>query len=336
MVYRLQEAQERSGLTFEQADEKLLQLEAKAAQLEPVMKQLDDRQKELVELSRKRDDLAPVVNNLNERYALLNPRVKDLERREEQLSKRIKEQQDAIDEAEAAQAMLGRQKKELLAAGFSTEALAEFNDRIRGIAARHKILTTALRERLLRELQSLDKGLDMESLVQAEGAELERCRQAVVSARKEHEALKAAIVTLEHQKAALEVSIKVARDKIGDELAHIVPAAKQAIAGFAKELRDGNDGILAELKRTKDQALEIGKQIGRYEGIVEVNEWLVDLLLLARGEDTIEAGRVRVILLQVLRGAHSWMKGSESRVGYIAAAYTTGELIGRLEQWKPK
>ena len=51
--------------------------------------------------------------------------------------------------------------------------------------------------------------------------------------------------------------------------------------------------MLNEVKHLKDQALEVGKEIGQYEGIIKVNQWLIDLMTLVRGEDGLEAQRVR-------------------------------------------
>ena len=202
LVYRINQYQKKSGMTLEQADEKLQALEAKAAQLSPVLKQLEERQTEIKQLTKRRDDLIPVVNSLDQKYGLLNPRVKDLEKREEDLLRRIKDQQDTIEKAEAAlaaircekqdtiqkaeatQAALSKGKQQLLEAGFSPEALTEFNNRTRAIAAHHSIAGAVLSERLFHELESLDKGLGLETLIVARQTELKKCEQAIVSAKK--------------------------------------------------------------------------------------------------------------------------------------------------------
>lgn len=352
LVYRIHQYQKKSGLTIEQADEKLQALEAKATQLSPVLKQLEERQTEVKQLTKRRDDLIPVVNSLEQKYGLLNPRVKNLEKREAELLRRNKDQQDTIEKAEAtlaalskekqytvqkadaALAALGKEKQQLLEAGFSPEALAEFNDRTRAIAAHHHIAVAVLSERLLRELGTLDKGLGLETLVESRKAELKKCEQSIVSAKKEHEGLQATILTLEQQKAALEATIKTTRDKVSDEIVKIVPVAREAVNRLTKELQLGNEGILDEVKRLKDQTLEVGKEIGRYEGIIKVNQWLIDLMTLGSGEDGLEAQRVRIILLQVLRGGESWMKRNHSKISLGAPTYSMQRLIEELEQWR--
>jgi DNA repair exonuclease SbcCD ATPase subunit len=352
LVSRIHQYQKKSGLSLEQVEGKLQQLEAKAAELGPVMKQLEERRTEVKQLTKRRDDLILVVNNLDQKYHLLNPRVHELEKREAELLLRIKDQQDTIEKAEEALAVLSREKQDtiqnadaalaalskekqkLLEAGFSSEALAEFNDRTRAIAARHHIAVPALRERLLREVETLDKGLGLETLIQTREAELKRWQQTIALARKEHESLKGSIVTLEQQKASLEASIETARGKVADELAKIIPAARESVSRLIEELRLGNEGMLDEVKHLKAQTLEVGKEIGRYEGIVKDNHWLIELGTLARGEDGVEAQRVRAILLQVLRGGQSWMERNQTTIGLGAPRYATRKLIGELEEWR--
>ena len=352
LVYRIDQYQKKSGMTLEQADEKLQALEAKANQLSPVLKQLEERQAEVKQLTKRRDDFIPVVNNLEQKYGLLNPRVKDLEKREGELLRRIKDQQHTIEEAEAALAALsrekqdtirkadaalaalGKEKQKLVEAGFSPEELAEFNDRTRAIAARHHIAVTVLSERLLHELESLDKGLGLEVLIDARQIELKKYQQLIASANKEHESLQGTIAALEQQKAALEANIKTASEKVNDEIVKVIPAVREAANRLAKELQLGNEGVLGEVKHLKDQALEIGKEIGRYEGIIKVNQWLIDLMTLVRGEDGLEAQRVRVILLQVLRDGESWMKRNQSKIRPGAPTYSMQKLIGELEEWR--
>jgi DNA repair exonuclease SbcCD ATPase subunit len=333
-VYRIQEVQKKTGLTLEEADNKLHELEVKAAELEPVTKQLEEYRKGITELTKRRDELINLVDKLDQKYGVLNPRVKDLEKRESELSRRIKDEEEKTEKAEATLATWSKEKQRLQEAGFSLEALVEFNDRTRAIAERHHIDVSGLRDRLLYELESLDKGLGFETLIQGKEAELRTHQEAITSAKKKHEGLKATITTLEQQKTALETSIKATRKNVSDEIAKVIPMAKETISQLTKELRLGNETILDDVRHLKDQALEVGKEIGRYEGIVKVNEWLFELLSLSQGKEDLEAKRVRTILLLVLRGGQSWMKQNQAEMGYSTISYTIGRLIEELEQWQ--
>jgi len=59
--------------------------------------------------------------------------------------------------------------------------------------------------------------------------------------------------------------------------ANIIPVAQDTIDRLGKELRRGHDEALIEVHRLRDEAVEVGRQIGRCEGILQVNEWLNDL-----------------------------------------------------------
>lgn len=134
LVYSIQEVQKKTGLGLEDLDDKMHELERKAADLEPMSKQREDYRKQLAELTRQRENLAGVVANLEEKYKLLNPRVKDMEKRERDLSRRIKDMEPRAEKAETTLATLSKERQRLQDIGLSPEALAEFSDRVQSIA----------------------------------------------------------------------------------------------------------------------------------------------------------------------------------------------------------
>jgi hypothetical protein len=87
-----------------------------------------------------------------------------------------------------------------------------------------------------------------------------------------------------------------------------------------------------EVRRLRDEALEVGREVGRYGEIVETNQWLRELLALVRGEESVEDKRVRVITLLVLRGITVWLKHHNLEFSSLASA--TENLIREMERWK--
>jgi predicted nucleic acid-binding Zn-ribbon protein len=165
--------------------------------------------------------------------------------------------------------------------------------------------------------------------------ELNKAEQAVAETKKELETTKAVVGSLTQEKADLETSIKETRERVSKEIAKLIPIAKETINRLGNELQRGNEEALAEVQRLRDEALEVGKEVGRYQGIVEVNRWLNELLSLARGEENIEGKRVRVIALLILRGIAAWLKRYESDdIGVSTISLTADNLIKELEQWK--
>ena len=117
------------------------------------------------------------------------------------------------------------------------------------------------------------------------------------------------------------------------EIAKIVPLAQDAIAELSKDLRRGSDEALAEMQRLRDEAMEVGKDVGRYEGILKSCEWLDELLALVRGEENIAGERVRIIALLVVRALHIWLKRQQS-LSLTLLPHAVEALISELEKWK--
>jgi transposase len=333
LIYSIQEVQRRSGLSIEALDKKVHELEKKAADLEPVSDKLKDSKKELADLTKRRDELANSVAILEQKEEMLTRRVKELEKREQNLSRRIADMEPKAKKAETTISAVKKEIQKLEDRGLSLRGLAEFNEKLQEIAQRHTIKPTELRSRLLHELQTLDKGLALETLIRSRRQELDKTEQALVTTRREVETAKAVVGTLGQEKTNLEASIKEMREKIMGEITKVVPLAQDVVTRFSEELRCGNDEALAEMRRLRDEALNVGREIGQYEGMLKSCEWLDDLLALVLGKEDIAGARVRAIVLLVVRGLHAWVKGQ----GFSSDAIlrrATELLIGALEEWK--
>jgi DNA repair exonuclease SbcCD ATPase subunit len=335
MISSIQEVQKRTGLGLEDLDNKVHELEKKAADLEPMSEKHDDYLKQVAELTKQREDLTGAVAGLEEKYQLLTPLVEDLEKRERDLSRRIKNMDARGEKAEAAIATLNNERQSLQDIGFSLQALAEFSQRIQSIAQRHHISAAGLRDRLLEELENLSQGLGLETLVQRRQVELKEQERALALAKQERENLKAVLESLKQEKTSLEGSIKNTREKVSQEIAKIIPAARDTIKQVVEELHCGHNDILAEVRRLRDEALQLGIEVGQYKEMLQSNQWLSDLLALVRGEEGIEGKRVRPIILLVLRGALAWLRQNQaSDLRFSTLSYAVANLIGELEKWK--
>jgi len=334
-IYTIQDVLKRTGLGFEGLQDKVLELERRATELEPISKQYEDCRKQLAELTARRDNLITEVAGLEQKYSLLNPRVKDLEKREQDLLRRIKGMETRAEEAEAALANLSKERQRLQEIGFSPEALVEFSQRAQSIAQHRHITPVGLRERLLHDLENLGQTIGLETLIQSRQAELEEQERAIAAVKKESQSLKTVIGSLKQEKASLEASIKETREKVSMELAKITAAARDMVNTLAQELRRGHDEALAGVRQLMNEAVEVGKEVGRYQEMLRANQWLSDLIALARGEEGIEGKRVRAIALSVLRGITVWLKHNESnKLAVSTLSYTVENLIREMEQWK--
>lgn len=335
LIYSIQEVQQRSGLSLEALGSKVHELEKKAADLEPVSDKLKDYKKQLVELTKQREELASAVALLEQKNELLTPRIKELEKREQTLSRRIADMEPKAKEAETTLSTLKGEMQKLKDMGFTVKELAEFNEKLQAIAQHHAIRPSELRSRLLRELETLDEGLTLETLIQSRQQEMDKVEQAIERGKSEIESTRASVDSLKQEKMNLEASIRQTREKVGQEIAKLIPLAQDAIAKFGKDLQRGNDEALAEIQRLRDEAANVGKEVGRYEGILQVNKWLNELLALVRGEEDIEGNRVRIIVLPVVRALHSWLKNHHSySLSFTSLSFAVERLISDLETWK--
>lgn len=333
LTYNIQEVQQRSGLSLEALDNKVHELEKKAADLGPISDKLKDCKKQLSELGRQRDELVNSVAILEQKNELLTPQVKELERREQNLSRQIADMEPKAQKAETTLSTLKSELQKLKDIGLSFSELAEFHEKLQVIAQRHVIEPSELRSRLLHELESLDKGLALEMLIQGRQQEMDKMEQAIARGKKEVETTRTVVDSLKQEKTNLEASIKEMREKVIREIAKIIPLAQDAISKLEEELRCGNDEALAEIRRLKDEAVDVGREVGRYEGILQVNEWLNELLALVQGEENIAGKRVKVIVLLVVRALHTWLKRQGS-LSFTLLLYAVETLIGELERWK--
>jgi hypothetical protein len=139
LVYSIQEVQKRTGLDLEAQDNKVRELERKAAELEPISNKVRDCKKELAELTGQRDELVNAVALLEQKGELLSPRVKDLQEREQALSRRIADMEPKAQRAETTLSALKAEIQKLKDTGFSLKELAEFNEELQVIAKHQNI-----------------------------------------------------------------------------------------------------------------------------------------------------------------------------------------------------
>jgi transposase len=335
LVYSIQEVQERTGLGLEALDSKVHELEKKAADLEPVSRQHDDCQKQLTKLTEQRDNLSNATTGLEEKFQFLDPRVKEMEGRERDLSRQLKGMEPRARKAESTLDTLDRELQRLEGTGLSLEDLIELNQRLVPIAQRHGIAPAEFRDKLLRELESLGRGLELEALVKKHKQELKQQEQAVARAKQDTQTTKVVITNLNQEKADLKASINNTREKVSKEIAKIPPIANDMISRLVGELRRGHGEVLAEVRQLKDEVWETGREVGHHQELLQANQWLTELMDLVRGEEHLDSSRVRVIALQVLRGLVLLLKHEkQNNLAFSPLLSTAENLIRELEQWK--
>lgn len=335
IIYEIQEVREATGLSLEELDDKVHDLQRKAADLEPMAKQYDEYYKQIEELTGKREKLAIEVANLEDKYKLLNPRLKDLEKRDKDLSRHVSGMEKRTEQLEKASAQLNQVSQRLQNVGLSIEELTEFTKQIQSFARHHKITPANLRERLLNELESLGRGIGLETLIENRKHELEDWEQAITEVEQESESLKSIVGDLKREKERLEVRIRTAREEVSNQIEKVAPMAETMISGLNAALQRWQSDIYIDIGKIKDKAIEIGIELGRYRELYESVEILKDLTRLVQHDETLEARQVRTVILLVLCNTVKWLKLNENtNTRFSSLIYHAEFLIGQLRDWQ--
>ncbi len=125
------------------------------------------------------------------------------------------------------------------------------------------------------------------------------------------------------------------RKHIITDIKGINAVAKVAIAQLKEDLSAGIRESTAEVNKLGDQALEIGKDLGRFDETVESNQWLITLKGLVKG-DSIDPSEVRQIGIMVLRGIQTYLETDNSDYGSPSLLkLEIDSLIKEFMRWKP-
>jgi len=327
--------EKRTSLSFYDLEKKAHDLEQAVTNLEPLAQQVREHREQIKKLGEQRQRLTDEVTELERHAESLGQDVKEKEKREEHLSSRV---QQLEDRAEAADERLVTARKDLQALsgiGLSLEDLSGFTQRLCGIAQRHGIDPGVLCEWLLHELEQLEKGLSLKILFRQEQQELGKTKQSQDKAQEELAALKAAIQELRQEQASLHAVIKEERENISKEAQALIMLARNTATRLSQQLGDSVEEAIREVQRLKDQALEVGSELGRCQATVEANEWLRQLLALVRCDGDVTGVQVRVVGLALLRGISAWLNQQPDEIRALSQLKVrVASTIEELERWK--
>jgi len=331
----MEELHERTGLTADALEAKAHSLEEEVARLEPLAQELKGCEQQLEELEKRRRTLTDEISQLEERHEPLRKGVTQKEKRAAELSSRVDDLEQRAQAADERLAVARRELQVLAGLGLSVEDLTGFTQRLAMVAQRHTIEPGSLRDRLLHELEELDAGLGLESSVQMQREELKRIGQSIVKAREERKALDSALAQLRGQQAVMHADIAEEESHVCSEIQAIARIAGGTVASLKQELRNSTAQVLLEVQRLRDQALDLGRELGRYDAVIEANQWLLIMGALVKGDGNIPAGDVRVVGLLVLRGVKGWIQQNQSQISLPYRLTTrVSAAIEELVQWK--
>jgi chromosome segregation ATPase len=286
-------------------------------------------------LEQRRQVLANEVSQVEKRLEPLREDVIQKEQREAELSQRVEELERRAQLADERLAAARKELRTLASLGLSQEGLAGFVQRLDTVSQKHRIKAGTLRGRLLHELEQLEVGLGLESLVEARRHDIAQIEQAIAERQQERAALDSALKQLSQRQATRQAAIADEEAHVRKEMHAIAKIARDAVVKLGQDLGTGVDAALLEAQRLRDQAFALGQEVGRADAIVEANQWLRTMVALVKGDSGITAGDVRVVTLAVLRGLKSWTQQNQSQVSRPYSLTTQlDSTIEELERWK--
>ena len=331
-AFYLDKLSKNTGLTPQELESKVHALEEKVAHLEPKLQELQVCQKKLEGLEKQRTALEQETSKLQKEHGLLSNQVGQKEQRDSELSHRIQEFEQRLQVADERLALARKELKLLSKLGLSIDDLMGLEQRIGAISQRHGIKPAALRDRLLHELEQLDKGFGLESLVKEKRKELESIQNAVSKASEKRSALESVLQELSQQKASLEAAVAENQMHVLQSVQALNTSVQEAAAKLKQDLQKGTGEALLEVQNIKSQALEVGQELGHFSGVIEANAWLRTMAALIKGDTTASPAEVRAVVLAVVLGLRSYVqhKGTPS---YPLTTHLNN-VIQELEQWR--
>jgi archaellum component FlaC len=328
----LEELLKSTGLSYQALAQKAQSLHHEVKQLEPIAQELKKCPGQLANLNKTKQGLTEEISHLENRYQPLSNDIALKEKREAELSYRVQELEQRAQAADERLAAAREALKTLAKLGLSPEDFPGFIQRIAAVAHKQGMQPVDLRDRLLHELEQLKKGLGLESLVQTKQKELASIKKDIAKASEKQAALESAISELNRQKASLEATI-------AEEQGHVIKvthamnqSVQEAAAKLKQDLQKSSDEAVLEVQNIKNQALEVGQELGHFSGIVEADGWLKTLASLIKGDASASAAEVRTVALAVVLGLRSYMQ-HQGTPSYLLTTYLNN-VIQELEQWK--
>jgi archaellum component FlaC len=331
----LEEVKRRTGLSAEALEEKVHRLEAEVARLEELRQKLDGCQQELEQLEKQRQGLANEVSRLEKCHEPLRRDITQKEKRSAELSNRVSDLEQRAHAADERLAAAHRELQVLAGLQLTVEDLTGFTQRLAMVAQRHGIEPRALRGRLLHELEELDAGMGLESLVELRQRDLSKTEQAIAKAQQERVALDSVLQQLRQQQASLHAAITEEEAHVRKEMKAIARIARDAVSKLQQDLADAIAQALAEVRRLTGEAFTVGQEMGHYNATLEANQWLQTLVGLVKGNGNTTAKEARAVGLTVLRGLKDWGEQNQSQVSLpYGLTMRLNSIIEDLERWK--
>jgi predicted nucleic acid-binding Zn-ribbon protein len=305
--------------------------------LEPMTAKVTGLKKELNDLESKRARVNNEVVKVEKSKQLLAESVKEKERRERDLSARVVKLEEKLQTDEERLAVARKDLNILSSLGITFDELSGITERIKGVAHRHNIDPKVSYNRLLTELEQMDKGLSLETLIEQRNNELQKVDSVIVKSQEKSTTLCNQNRQLQQELSTLKAQIADESETISRELKTITGIAQKVVEESKRKLNKGVQESLNEVANLKTEAMEAGRECGRLEAMIKQNNWVEPFVSILKGEDTFSESELRIMFIMILRSLRSWFERHKySATITFSLKNATNNLITEIERWNPE
>ena len=333
-ILAIEEIKQKTGLTLEELEAKVVALRQEAERLSPISEQAKAKRKELTKLEENCNSLMSRIKELTGQETTLSDYVNKLEVKEVRLRNHAVELEERAHAADKQLIDARKNLKILDKIGMNVEDLGRFTIKLKEVSAHHDVKPPELSNRLLKDLKSLDNGLNLEYAVKEKQAQLTEVTDKIARGQTEKDNLHAYLKQLMLEKGELEARLSHYRKQIDYDISALSHASEKAIQDINKSLKDGIGSGLLEVSKLADEAVKLGKEVGEMEARIESLNWIKPMLSMVRGENGLKDYQVRVIGLTILRGVSLWLNenyGQDFNL-YSLKRYIN-DTISEFEKW---
>ncbi len=284
----LEEARVRTGLSVEELEMKVKDLEESVSRLEPVAREVAHREAQLTKLNAQSESLVEEIAKLEERHEILKENVRDKEQRETKLSNRVRDLEDRAQSADEKLINTRKDLQTLSGIGMSPDNLSAFAQRLKVVAQHHGVKPEIVCSKLMNALEQLDEGLGLDIIVEEKNQKLRKIEDTILREEEKSAVLATTNEKLQQERSNLEATLSEERRHIIKDIKAIKTAADNTISKLKQDLAAGVRESVIEVSNLKNQALQLGKELGQFDEMIESNKWLKGLQALVKGNKKVD------------------------------------------------
>ncbi|AKG53088.1 hypothetical protein DGWBC_0404 [Dehalogenimonas sp. WBC-2] len=331
----IMEVEKNTGISCSELKDQVVELEAKAAQLDPLAKEVSAKKSELKKLDVTITQQNVQISDNNKILANLQAEITSRKQEKLKTDSLVADLEKRADQANSEMMDARQERKTLEKLGMTLEGLVALIRQIKVVAVHLGLKPGDVGKRLTEELRYLNKGYGLEALLDARKAELAKLQDLITEAEAKIHEMIGSIQTFSAQRDQIITDIKYAETILKSQIQAFVDAVSAGKDSLMSHLNSGISDGMAQLGVMRDEAILVGEELGQLVAKVEASSWLSDLNNFIGGKD-ISGARLKILLQSLFRLI---LYNLEQRYAYNPNAKQVKECVataaGAVEIWEP-